>query len=119
MVRWVLNSSAPPLACQEVDPADWIFCMDWACVKKESECVADYELEAPSITVLGQVPFQPLSAAALEAVRSGILQRPMPGIPLPFPTEREREAYQAFVRNLSIGKGNKGIGKGKVALPRL
>ena len=102
-----------------VDPADWIFCMDWTCVKKEDECFADYELEAPSITVLRQVPFQPLSAAAPEAVRSGILAHPTPGMPLPFPTVREREAYQAILRNKGIGKGNKGIGKGRLAPPRL
>ena len=94
-------------------------CMDWVCTRKELECFADYELRPPSMAVLQEVKFHSLSAAALEAVRSGILQPPMPGIPLPFPTEREREAYQAFVRNVSIGKGNKGIGKGKGALPRL
>ena len=119
VVRWVLNSTVPPLERQEIEPSQWLMCMDWVCIKKEQECFADYVLRPPELAVLEQVRFQSLSAAAIEALRNGILQHPMPGIPLPFPTEREKEAYQAFVRNLSIGKGNKGIGKGKVALPRL
>ena len=119
VVRWVLNSTVPPLERQEIEPAQWLMCKDWVCCGKHKECFADYVLRPPEMAVLQQVPFECLSVAAVEARRNGILQHPMPGIPLPFPTDREREAYQVFLRNRSIGKGNKGIGKGKIALPRL
>ena len=54
------------------------------------------------------VSFRPVNSMMLESFRRGILAQPMPGVPLPFLTEADVEAYWRV-------KG-KGKGKGKLSL---
>ena len=110
--RWLLNTSTPPRYRWNPSPDQWWCCPDWVSAGRREQSYFDWPLEpvvADMVSMRG-VSFRPVNPMMLEAIRRGILAQPMPGVPLPFLTEADVEAYWRVK-----GKG-KGKGKGKLSL---
>ena len=108
--RWLLNTSTPPRYRWNPSPDQWWRCPDWVSAGRRKQSYVDWPLEpvvADMESMLG-VSFRPVNSMMLESFRRGILAQPMPGVPLPFLTEADVEAYRRV--------NGKGKGKGKLSL---
>ena len=108
--RWLLNTSTPPRYRWNPSPDQWWCCPDWVSAGRREQSYFDWPLEpvvADMVSMRG-VSFRPVNPMMLDAIRRGILAQPMPGVPLPFLTEADVEAYRRV--------NGKGKGKGQLEL---